>query len=263
MRHQIFNIPIDDLSERELEAKIASSLDHGRLFIVTPNPEMILHSRKNSALSEALMSADLLLADGVGIRFALAALGDTRLQNRMTGVDTLQNLARVCEKKKKRLLLLGGTSGSGEVAVKKIRIMFPNLEVETFNPGKIKDSDFEEVAKKVREFKIDALAVALGQGKQEVFLHHYLGGTGARIGIGVGGAFEMIAGKLSRAPLPIRLMGFEWLWRLWLEPKRIGRISRAVIVFPATVAYTTWRENRFFSACKNVSIEIIRHFRSL
>ena len=76
--------------------------------------------------------------------------------------------------------------------------------------------------------------------------------------IGVGGALDMISGRLKRAPKWMRRTGLEWLWRVLIEPSRIGRILKASVAFPALVTIETIKRGRFIKAVKNTAPEIIR-----
>jgi len=87
----------------------------------------------------------------------------------------------------------------------------------------------------------DVIFVALGAPKQELWIAHHKDKLNAKIFIGVGGTLDFISGKIKRAPKFMRDFGFEWLYRLILQPSRIGRIFRAVIVFPLKVFFTNSR----------------------
>jgi N-acetylglucosaminyldiphosphoundecaprenol N-acetyl-beta-D-mannosaminyltransferase len=90
----------------------------------------------------------------------------------------------------------------------------------------------------------EIIFVALGHPKQEKWVNEHQNSLpSVRLFMGCGGALEFIAGTTKRAPLWMRRIGFEWLWRLAIEPKRIKRIINAVIVFPLTVLYVSiWKK---------------------
>ena len=263
--HDILGVRINDLTFFELREQLRAWLNGPSLrTIVTPNPEFILQARKDEAFRERLNQADLSVADGTGLKYALAALSNERLENRQTGVDLLEELAALCAKEEKNLLLFGGLHGSAQQAAGALRTRYPALDVRAYEPGLMKESRHEL---KVAPADLEAiglhaaavLAVGLGQGKQEQFIAQYANGFPTiRIAIGVGGAFDTIGGRLPRAPASWRRAGLEWLWRLRLEPHRWPRIFRATVVFPIVVISATLKQHRFWKACKNVLREFIR-----
>ncbi len=266
MHHEVFGVRFDDVSRENLTACLRIWLNEGDAHtVVTPNPEFLLEARGNAAFRELLNGSDLVLPDGVGIRYAVAALSDRTLTHRHTGADVLELLATLCAEQGKTLLLFGGLPGSAQSAADVFRRRSPRLRVIAFDPGQIDPSRLSsDLLQKLREAHPDVLAVALGQGKQERFIREVAPHLPSlRIAIGVGGALDMLSGKRPRAPRWLRATGLEWLWRLIIEPKRARRIARAVFLFPAVVACATLKRRRFLHACRRVFAEVFDQlFRS-
>jgi N-acetylglucosaminyldiphosphoundecaprenol N-acetyl-beta-D-mannosaminyltransferase len=259
---EVLGVRIDDLSDDELIGQLRDWMagDRARI-VVTPNPEFVLAARRDSVFAERLLRSDLSLPDGVGLRFAAAALTNERPPMRHTGVDTLYTLARLCVESGKRIALFGGgTPSSGETAAKALREVFPGLDVIAIHPGNISMQDHEDPPKGtdlLGSHHPTVVAVALGQGKQEWFMEKAADHLPtARIFIGVGGALETVGGTIPRAPKIMRQLGFEWTWRLVRQPSRIGRIFNAVIVFPAVIVWATLKRRRFLKGVRNVLREI-------
>ncbi len=255
---RLFGVVVQDLTLAEWRGLVESWFQEPRLHtIVTPNPEMILQARKDPSFAETLNRADASVPDGVGLQYAAAAFGD-RLEHRHAGVDLLKELAAICVTREQPLLLLGGKNGSAERAAQYLHGLYPGLNVHAYDPGPIEwHEGVWHLPPGLRDFlrvrRPAAVAIGLGQGKQEAFAEDILADLPfVRVSIGVGGAFEMLAGALPRAPERWRRGGFEWLWRLWLEPRRFVRIFRAVVIFPAVVALATLKQRRFFRACTGV-----------
>lgn len=210
-------------------------------FVTTPNPEMLLLARKNPELAEVLKGADLGCIDGTGVVGVLKAKNIHGVE-RVSGVDVLAHCASLCEQHGKKLMLVGGGPGVAAEAKRALMKQHPELDAHSYiGPNmsyKIETAhpyakDDEEVISEILDFKPDVLAVALGAEKQELWLAQYRDRfSDVKIVIGVGGALDMISGSLPRAPLFLRKIGLEWLWRLILQPKRIVRIFRAVVIFP-------------------------------
>lgn len=257
----ILDVTIHGIPLPELRALFVAWLrEQGKSrIIVTPNPEFLLQTVEDPLFRELLNRADLALPDGVGLQYAAAALTGIRLEHRHTGVDALEELAALCAKEGKSLLLFGGQPKTAQLTADAFRKRYPTLDVRSHDPDFIDWTPTnlrvpKQAIEAVRLHAPDVLAVGLGQGKQERFLFEYLERwPSVRIGIGVGGAFEMLSGVLPRAPQPFRRAGLEWLWRVGQQPQRIGRIARAVIVFPFIVVLATLRKHRFLKACLAVS----------
>lgn len=260
MRHEVFTVPIDDISDNalytQLESWLQGTTSH---FITTPNPEFILAARKNSAFLGLLKEADLSLPDGVGLCFAVTALTDQRISHRHTGVSLVEQLVRISERMNKRVLLFGGDPGAAERTKTHFSKQYPGAHIEFLDPGMVTLPVSSELKKTLQLCAPDVLLVALGQKKQEAFIQELLPHLpSVRIAVGVGGAFEMFGGLKPRSPVWMQNMGLEWVWRALIEPTRIRRTVQASIVFPIIVISATLRQHRFLRACRNVIPEIYR-----
>jgi len=284
MAYEIFGIKIDDLSEADLSALFLSWLvgqEPAFKLIVTLNPEFLLQARKDRAFKDVLNSADAALPDGVGMRFALAALTPNLLTHRHTGTETLLLLANLCAEKGKRLGLVGGLPGSAEKAAAFLKETIPNLRVFGFDPGAVDADDPSSpplprgglqkmpppakeglrggIIARLQQEQPDVLAVGLGQKKQELFLRQVAPMVPSiKIGIGIGGVLDVLGKTLLPAPAWMRRSGLEWLWRFTQEPKRFHRIWNAVVVFPALVIWHTLKARTFLGACRRTIPEIFR-----
>jgi N-acetylglucosaminyldiphosphoundecaprenol N-acetyl-beta-D-mannosaminyltransferase len=228
---KILGVRIDDVSRREVAGSFANFLNRKSFnHIATVNPEFLVEAEKNKKFRGILNKTSLNICDGVGISIISRVLHRQRV-NRITGVEVAEILCRICEKEGKSIYLLGGFDVA-EVVAKKLREKFPKLKIVGFedgNPAKISD--------KLLKAKPDAILVAFGAPKQEIWLDKFARKIPSlRIGIGIGGTFDFWSGRAKRAPWLVRTIGLEWFWRLVLEPRIRGkRIFRAVFVFPYLV----------------------------
>lgn len=251
--HTIFGVRVDDVSTEEVRATFKQWIaGDGQHLVVTPNPEFLLFSRRDRVFYDTLVRADLSLPDGVGLRFAVPALCGARLRHRVTGVAALEMLTGQA----KRLVLIGGSPEVGNKVAK-------HLGATWIGVGRVGDDGALSITalEEIRAAAPDVVAAALGgqSGKQEKCLARHLSDwPSVKIAIGVGGAFDMLAGERPRAPAWLRRIGLEWLWRVAIEPQRWRRIINAVLVFPAIVVWTTLREHRFLQACRHTIPEIFR-----
>ena len=239
MRIRLLGVPIDALRRDEALDRVRIFFDGGSHLIATPNPEMLVMAHKDAGFREALGSADLALADGFGL-VLMARLRGQRIPERITGVDFLTDIAGLCAAREKRVFLLGAGEGVARAAAEALGKRFPALIIAGAASGGTLRQDNEGVYhiddKTMGDLKVaspDVLFVAFGHGKQELWITQHLPELpSVRVAMGVGGAFDFIAGKIVRAPKAMRAVGLEWLWRLIREPRRLGRIWTAVAVFP-------------------------------
>jgi N-acetylglucosaminyldiphosphoundecaprenol N-acetyl-beta-D-mannosaminyltransferase len=265
MRHHLFEVPIDDFSNAELDQQLTEWVN-GTVskFLTAPNPEFLLLARKDEEFRKILQSSDLSLPDGVGLRYAIAALTDKRLLHRQTGVELVEKLMKVAHEHHKHILLVGGEEGSAEMTKRRFEQKYHGLKISVLELGRVNFPVSESIKKSIFEVSPDILLVALGQKKQEKFIYEVLPSVPSiRLAVGIGGAFEMLAGLKPRAPRLLSQMGLEWAWRVIIEPRRIGRILNASLVFPIVVVCGTLNQQRFLKACRNVIPEIYRQLTGL
>ena len=205
--------------------KILKKDDRNRYF-VTPNPELLIIANKDDSYRKILSSADLALPDGVGVVWASKLLGKP-LAHRLSGVDLMDNVCRDVARRPITVGFLGGGPGIAEKTSKCLRQKYPGLKVLLAYGGNPDRKTAEFIKKETQrddgDKKIDILFVAFGSPKQEVWIAENLKDLPAKLTIGVGGAFDFISGNIRRAPLWIRNLGLEWLFRLIMQPRRIKR----------------------------------------
>lgn len=232
----VFGVPIHSIP-------FTDAVQHLRLFlkgdaarlIFTPNPEILLCARKNSAYRRVLQSADLSLPDGFGIRLV------SLVRHTVTGVDVAAELLKIADATQLHIACIippDGHSTHAQVE-ESVRALAPRATVEV---REVQRTEWREwtlrsgLIQQLAEFEPQIVLVGLGFPEQELWLEHFLKQIPtARIGMGIGGAFDFWTGVAKRAPGWMRLCGFEWLWRLVHEPRRLKRIIRAVFVFPVLV----------------------------
>ena len=265
MSTRLYNVPIDHVSFDQLDTILRSWVqDHAQKVIVTPNPEILLRARRDRDFLAHLQSAHLSLPDGVGLRYATAALTDDTLNFRHTGVDTVNHLAKICEDYGKTIVLFGGQGDVSKRSASKLRESYRDLDIIGMNPGMIADREEgleldPDILRELQNLAPTVLAVALGAGKQERFIAQYLKDLpSVKLAIGVGGAVDMISGELKRAPAWMRQSGLEWVWRVVQEPSRFGRIWQASVVFPSVVAYDSFKRRRLLKATSRVLPELAK-----
>lgn len=248
---KILGVRVDSIKKSELAGKLRGFLaEAGYHKVFTPNAEMLLAAHQDRSFKECLNTGELNLADGVGVvsigrmMIRLNTNCVHQILDRITGVDTLELLCKIAAEDGRKVFFLGADPGVGEKAAEVMKNRYKGLIIKANDGGVITKTKDEwsidgSVLNDLSDFAPDILAVALGHGKQEQLLcsmlEHW---PSVKIGIGVGGALDYLSGNVRRAPIWMRRMGFEWLYRLIQQPKRIHRIFNAVIVFPFVVIWS-------------------------
>ena len=225
MKQVIEGVAFDDLTlDEAVRAGEALVRSDGFHYAVTPNPEFILLSRKDGEFLRLLNGADLTLPDGIGVVYAAKILGRP-LKGRVPGIDFASGLMAALERSGgARVYLLGAKPGVAEDAMAALSARYPGLTFCGCRDGYFQDD--AAAAEEVRAAAPDLLFVCLGAPKQEKWMAAYGPSTGARLAIGLGGALDVFAGVVERAPERWQKLGLEWLYRLKQEPGRIGRMAR-------------------------------------
>ena len=225
-RDLILDIEVDRLTPKQAAVRLSVFLDDPRPHLaVTANPEILLRAHRDSAYRKLIGSADLVLADGFGLIIASWLTGHP-LPGRTAGADIIHQLLEIAEKKS--LEVYFAVNSGGLVRFKEVSQATRRHHLKLIVRGR--DLWAGEEAS-------DQTAVIIvanfGAPDQERWLRRNQSSfPKARLLIGVGGALDYLAGRVPRAPLPLRRLGLEWLWRLVLQPWRLPRILRATIIFP-------------------------------
>ena len=220
---RILGIPIHDVTLEEAVEQAAAWVKEDRAHqMATVNPEFVMAARRDPAFRAVLEGADLCLPDGVGITLAARYLGRP-LRERVAGVDLVDALAARAARDGWRVFFLGAAPGVADRAASLLAARYPGLTVAGTHAGSPRREEEDDIVRRVREARADVLLVAYGAPAQDLWLARNLARTGAKVGVGVGGAFDYIAGVVPRAPRWMRRVGLEWLYRLIRQPWRWRR----------------------------------------
>lgn len=237
----ILGVPIENLSRKEI-------LDWIRRFLIEPkfhqiatvNPEFLVEADRNPKFRDVLNHCDLRVADGFGIALVAFFRGE-KWKCRFPGVDLMEEILRMANER--RLSVYLAVRAEGLSAFEEVRTAilekYPDIHI---GGGNFNRSNWKLVTSNSQEiFQLPITHYQLlfsnfGAPYQELFLAGLRSQEiECRLAIGIGGAFDYLTGKRKRAPKWLRAIGFEWLWRVILQPSRIRRIWNAVIVFPVRV----------------------------
>lgn len=233
-RVTILGVPIDAVTMAEAVEMLQSFVESGTAHhVMTPNPEMIVEATKNPTFLMLLQNTSLNIPDGAGLLLAARILGEC-LPERVTGTDLVSSL--VALPAMQPVFFLGAGKGVAERAATVLSFRYPALQIAGTFAGTPKKEDEENIVQMIRASGARTLLVAYGAPVQDFWIarvRHQL--PDVRVAMGIGGAFDFIAGVRTRAPQWMQRFHLEWAWRFLQEPSRAVRIWRAVIVFPSRV----------------------------
>jgi N-acetylglucosaminyldiphosphoundecaprenol N-acetyl-beta-D-mannosaminyltransferase len=195
---------------------------HGHLHIGVVNAAKIVNIRRNEVLRDDVMSSDIIVADGTSVVWASRILGHP-LPERVTGIDLMLGMFRRGNENRYRVYCLGATNDVLEKATARIVADYPKLKLVGRHNGYFTTEEEPAIADEIIAAKPDILLVAMSSPKKEKFMAHWSEKLDVPVCHGVGGSFDVMAGKVQRAPERWQRLGLEWLYRLLQEPRRLWR----------------------------------------
>lgn len=224
MKLDVMGLQFDNVTMDEAVARAASILAGDTVcYAVTPNAEIAYEALHDASLRALLNGADLVLPDGAGVVLASRLL-KTPLKQKVAGVDFADRLLTLLEQTGGGLYLLGSKPGIAELAAEKMKQAHPQLRICGTADGYFQDE--AAVIARINAAQPQVLFVCLGAPKQELFMQRHLADVSVRLMIGLGGTLDSFAGTVKRAPGWMIRCNLEWLYRLYREPRRFGRMLR-------------------------------------
>lgn len=215
-------------AEEFLQRAGQAVLSGEKLFVVTANPEIMMHAEKRPEIRELLLSGETVCTpDGISVVKAMRICG-IPAKERITGVDLAEKLLALCGKEKKSVYLLGAKEEVVSALAEKLLGQYPEMTVSYHNGY---DGDKDEIFREIAEHQPDLVLVALGVPAQELLIFRHLQEFQKGVFMGVGGSFDVLSGKKQRAPALFVKTNTEWLYRIVREPSRLGRFYQNNIKF--------------------------------
>ncbi|MDI6771211.1 MAG: WecB/TagA/CpsF family glycosyltransferase [bacterium] len=219
-RRELFGTQAHDVG---LEAALRWARDRiaARLpgYVVTLNGSLLVQAARDPDLRALVNGAALVTADGIGVLLAARITG-VPMSGRLAGIDLATALCAGAAAAGHRVFLLGGAPGVAEAAAAALRRQHPTLQIVGTHHGFFGPPEEEEVRSQIRQARPDLLLVALGAPRQERWMQLNSADLGVPVSIGVGGSFDVLAGRVPRAPRWMQRVGLEWLYRTLREPRR-------------------------------------------
>lgn len=204
---------------------------------VVVNVAKIVNMRKDKTLAESVTHCDIINIDGMGVVWGARFLGHD-VPERVAGVDLFHNLNAMAEKEKLSVFYLGAKREVVEETARRMKETHPNLDIAGTHHGYFWD-DEESVVNKIKESGAKLLFVAITSPKKENFINKWQDKLGVNFVMGVGGTFDVVAGKVNRAPQWMQNSGLEWLYRVLQEP---GRMWKRYLVTNSKFAWLLLKE---------------------
>jgi N-acetylglucosaminyldiphosphoundecaprenol N-acetyl-beta-D-mannosaminyltransferase len=204
------------------DAIVRFAHDGSGALIVTLGTEMVVYAQHDPEFRDVLNSSALSLCDTVGVLTVARQRGGA-LRQRVTGVDLVEQLCARAAKEGLPVYFFGGAEGVAADAAAILEVRSPGLVVAGTRSGFFASDEESEIVESIRASGARIVFVGLGSPRQELWLARNLRATGCGVGIGIGGSFDVISGRVRRAPMLYRRLGIEWLYRLMREPQRWRR----------------------------------------
>ena len=220
---RILGVRVDCINLDDALSRIEEFIKAGKTHqIVVVNAAKVVKAQKDAYLRQIIEDADLSGADGVPIVWVSRLLGKP-IPGRVNGTDLMERLVERAAQKGYRIFFFGAEEAVVRRVVKIYREKYPSLQVAGYRNGYFGADEEREIAENIGNSKADILFVAFGTPKKEHFIRDHKSILNVPVVHGVGGSFDVIAGKTARAPQWMQNYGLEWLFRLIQEPRRMWR----------------------------------------
>lgn len=225
-KRELFGIGVDNLTMQESIDVINQSIDSKQpIMHIVVNAAKLVHMQRDKELFQSIRNADLVNVDGMAVVWASKILGKP-LKERVSGIDLFLNLVKNAQLRRETIFLLGAEEKVVNKVAETFKRDFGEEIIAGYHHGYFSKEDEHKLVKQIVDSKATYLYVAMSSPKKEIFLSRYKQELSS-IGfiMGVGGSFDVISGKVKRAPEWMQKAGLEWFYRFLQEPKRMWKRS--------------------------------------
>lgn len=221
---RIYGVPISKMSMDQTVAYLTNVIEQRQPHqVITANPIMVMAAQDDPAYLSMMQRAELIVPDGTGVVWAAKYVGEPVVE-RVPGYDLIHELMKVGESKSWKVYLLGASNEVIQAAAEKLRTAYPRIKLVGVRDGYFKDEQDAEVIQDIVDAAPDLLFVGRSAANQEPWIGKYKQQIGVPVMMGVGGSFDVLSGKLKRAPVLFQKLRLEWFYRLMQEPWRYKRM---------------------------------------
>ncbi len=179
---------------------------------------------------DALRITTIGSVDGILLKYSLQILGYD-VPERLDTPSVFIKLMELCVKKEYHIFLLGSKPDDLPLIREKLENQFPGIKIAGFHHGYFSEEDEEKIVNEINKSKPDVLILGMPSPKKEVFLLNQYNKINFKISLGIGGVFDILAGKKKPAPLIIKKMNIEWLYRFIQEPLRLSARYKDMLIY--------------------------------
>lgn len=224
-RVHVLGVPVDAVDMEQALMSVERMVHGDRAqAVIAVNPEKVIRAQQDPALLARLNNAGLLIPDGIGVVAACRFLGLARMR-RVPGSELMPRICGLAARNGYRVFLFGASPDVNAKTGQVLRKLYPGLRIAGQQHGYLKEDEHGQVIEKINSSQADILFIALGSPRQELWMEKYLPQLQVKVCQGVGGTFDVIAGRVRRAPWLFRRLHLEWFYRLLAQPTRIARQS--------------------------------------
>lgn len=219
----ILGVPFIDTTRKDFIKKLQGRIEkQEKTFVVTANPEIVMHTLQDPEYKQILTKADYITADGIGIVKAAAIIGES-LPERVSGYDMMMDLLELANEKRQRIFFLGASEKVLGETVRLVEEKYPGIQIAGHQNGFFDWSD-PALPQSIKDSQPDLVFVALGFPRQEQWIGRHIDGFDKGVFIGIGGSFDVFSGNVKRAPEAWQKLNLEWFYRLVKQPSRWKRM---------------------------------------
>ena len=221
-RVRFLGCPLDLLGHAQLRQQLIEAMAGGeRVRVEGLNVAKLIDARKDMALRRALEAAEIVHVDGYGVSLGLSWLGFPDAP-RWAGIDLMQELCAEAARTGVGIYLLGARPDIVRETARMLQTRWPDLVIAGARDGYFDETEESAVVDAIVQSGARLLFIGISSPKKELFLERCWARLPVAVAMGVGGSFDVLSGRLPRAPRWMRRAGMEWLFRLLLEPRRLG-----------------------------------------
>ena len=224
MRIKFLNIPIDAITMKDTISLVEKTIvAKKQIHHTVVNASKIILMQKDAELEKSVIEADIINADGQAVVWAANLLG-LNLPERVSGIDLMESLVEMSYYKRYKCYFLGARENIVQKLVAIYIEKYSEDIIAGFRNGYFNEQEESDIARKISESGANILFVAITSPKKEIFLNKYKDQLkNVNFIMGVGGSFDVISGKIKRAPIFMQRIGLEWFYRFLQEPRRLWK----------------------------------------
>ena len=222
-RIDILGVPVDCVNMEQAVAAVDAMIEgENPQSIIAVNPEKVMKGRQDPDLLRQLHRSGLLSPDGIGVVIAARIFGLAKME-RVPGSELMPAICELAANKGYRIFLFGADPEVNQKTHDILLRRYPGIRIVGNRDGYLSDSEMSSLVSEISSSGADILFLALGSPRQELWMRKYLNNSNVKVCQGVGGTFDVIAGKVRRAPAIFRNLHLEWFYRLLSNPRRMLR----------------------------------------